>query len=427
MLLEFNVTNYRSIGEKQILSLIPAAKQRDFPDNIIQLQGYEALNAVSVYGANGSGKSNVLMAFVLFNEIVRISARLSSTSPLPFEPFMLREGWTQKPTRFEVIFVLNGLRYRYGFEFTTTVQSEWLHRKGPGREVPVFLRENDVIDATSSFKAPAALINGAIDATRDNGLFLSSCDAFNIEEGKEIFRWFDSLKVINGLNDAEQAQQTLEMWDDIEYRAHIIDFMTRMKTGFSNMDILIEDKDDGPTHHSDIKPGLERYNRKKRIPMAYHHIYDWQGKKTTDQIMWRFDAQESAGTNRALQLSGPILWTLLKGGLLIVDELEANLHPIMTLDTINLFLDNTINKNDAQILFATHDTNLLTYAELRRDQIYFAEKNDWESTEIYSLSDFVYVGDTPGVKSRERPDTDKEKRYIEGRYGAIPMLGKLNI
>ncbi|MDP2113110.1 MAG: AAA family ATPase, partial [Bacteroidota bacterium] len=120
-----------------------------------------------------------------------------------------------------------------------------------------------------------------------------------------------------------------------------------------------------------------------------------------------------------------VLWALANGGVLIIDEIEAKLHPVMTLNTIDVFLDKDSNPNNAQLIFATHDTNLLSYSKLRRDQICFAEKNKWESTEIYSLSDFVYFGDKNGEfkTEKERPDTDKEKRYFEGRYGAIPALG----
>ena len=125
-------------------------------------------------------------------------------------------------------------------------------------------------------------------------------------------------------------------------------------------------------------------------------------------------------------MSGPVFWALMNGGVLIIDEIEAKMHPKMTLDTIDLFLNKDTNPHQAQLIFATHDTNLLTYSRLRRDQIYFAQKNKWESTEFYSLSDFVYIGaNDPTKLEKERPDTDKEKRYIEGRYGAIPILGDL--
>ena len=101
------------------------------------------------------------------------------------------------------------------------------------------------------------------------------------------------------------------------------------------------------------------------------------------------------------------------------------MHPLITLDTINLFLSKETNPNKAQLIFATHDTNLLSYSKLRRDQIYFTEKNTWESTELYSLSDFVYLPTEGDKPEKERSDTDKEKRYIEGRYGAIPCLGNI--
>jgi AAA15 family ATPase/GTPase len=134
--------------------------------------------------------------------------------------------------------------------------------------------------------------------------------------------------------------------------------------------------------------------------------------------------RESSGSIKALQLGGPIVLALMTGGVLIIDEIEAKLHPLITLDTINLFLNTESNPHQAQLIFATHDTNLLSYSDLRRDQIYFAEKNNWESTEVYSLSDFVYLRNN-NKEEKERPDTDKEKRYIEGRYGAIPVLGPL--
>jgi uncharacterized protein len=106
MLLEFKVSNYRSIGEEQVLSLIPAPKQRDFPENIINEKKHESLNAIGIYGNNASGKSNLLLSMSLLDRLVHLSARASSTTPLPYEPFLLREGWQNKPTRFEITFIL---------------------------------------------------------------------------------------------------------------------------------------------------------------------------------------------------------------------------------------------------------------------------------------------------------------------------------
>ena len=113
MLIEFKVANYRSIGEEQVLSLVPASNQNEYPDNIIQKSSYAALNGIVLYGANGSGKSNLLRAIVAMSNIIRISAMSSSTSLLPYDPFLLREGYAQKNTTFEMTFVIGESRYRY--------------------------------------------------------------------------------------------------------------------------------------------------------------------------------------------------------------------------------------------------------------------------------------------------------------------------
>lgn len=432
MLIEFRVCNYRSIGEEQVISLVPAPKQREYPENVFQESGYDALNVVAFYGANGSGKSNLLMALALFEEIIALSSRFSSVQKLPWEPFLLREGWTEKPTRFEITFILNNNRYRYGVEFKTTIEKEWLYRKAVSREVPVFLREADIIDASSALKAHSRIIDAAIETTKPNSLFLSICDMLNIEEATEIFKWFSSVGIVNDKNKSELDTGIVRMWEDTALRKRILEYMVRMKTGIEEIEMKDYDQDDIDTTvwlTENKKQSVVNPHGKsgRRIPMASHFVYDENGKKTTDTMSWPIEEFESSGTKKALQISGAILNALMKGQLLIIDEIEANMHPIMTLDTINLFLNKDINKSGAQLLFTTHDTNLLSYANLRRDQIYFAEKNNWESTEIYSLSDFKYLNDLDGSTFKERPDTDKEKRYIEGRYGAVPMLGKFTL
>lgn len=431
MLLEFRVSNYRSIGDEQVLSLVPTPKQKDYPDNIISNGKYRALNAVSLYGSNSGGKSNFLQSMSLLDRIVHISARASSTTKLPYDPFLLRTGYSNKPTTFEISFIIKDFRYRYGFEFNETeVEREWLFRKSLGREVKVFEREGGTIEVSSGFKGSKKTIDAAVEATRDNALFLSTCDMLNVDEAKTIIEWFSHFSMVDGLNTEMEEIQTVELWDKEEYRSKIKKYLTSLNLGIKDLDITTKEfsiselPDDMP---KDMRDQLAKTLKGKHsyTVFAKHQVYGENEQATNVTETWKWEERESSGAQKALQLSGPILWALANGGVLIIDEIEAKLHPIMTLSTIDTFLNKESNPFNAQLIFATHDTNLLTYSNLRRDQICFAEKNKWESTELYSLSDFVYFGIKDGefTSEKERPDSDKEKRYFEGRYGAIPALG----
>lgn len=425
MLLEFKVSNFRSIGEEQVVSLLPAPKQKDFPDNIFLSEKHEALNALAFYGANAGGKSNLILAMSHLDRLIHLSLRFSSTTPLPYDPFLLRTGWEHKPTRFEITFLTQGKRYRYGIEFfETTIANEWLYRKELSREVPLFLRENDEIETFSSLKGNAKIIKAAIESTKANGLFLSACDAFNVEDAAIIFQWFRHFYVINGLETEDKMPETLSLLQNETYRNKIEDFLLRLNLGFVGMEVQTKNFDMGdlPTDMDEQVKILisQQLNGKKGLSIwAKHRIYDAEGKPTEQTRTWKMGERESAGTNKIVHLSGPALWTLIHGGVLVIDEIEAKMHPHLTLDLVETFLDKTTNPNRAQLIFATHDSSLLTYPNLRRDQIYFVEKNSWESTEIYSLSDFRYLN---GNGLKERPDSDKEKRYLEGRYGAVPVF-----
>ncbi len=430
MLLEFRVCNYRSIGEEQVLSLIPANKQKDHVQNILTKGKYQALNAISLYGQNGSGKSNLLLAMSFLDKLIHISARTSSTTKLPYDPFLLREGWEGKPTRFEITFVLDDNRYRYGLEFTEKeVQKEWLFRKSQSREVSLFEREGSTIDVSSGFNGSKKIIDAAIEATRDNALFLSTCDMLNVEEAKNIFNWFRYFGMIDGLNTEEL--HTVDLWDKEDYKDKIKKYLESLSLNIADVDITTKDFDESELPDDMPKAMKNRLAKSLKGKQSYtviakHTLYDSNAKPTPNLVSWEWWEKESAGSKKAFELSGPILWTLANGGVLIIDEIEAKMHPVMTLNTIDIFLDPASNPNKAQLIFATHDTNLLTYSTLRRDQIYFVEKNQWESSELYSLSDFVYFENKNGEfkSEKERPDTDKEKRYFEGRYKAIPVLGE---
>ncbi|GGE47952.1 hypothetical protein EV200_104160 [Pedobacter psychrotolerans] len=414
MLLEFKVANFRSIGEEQVLSLVPSENQKEYFQNILTEGNYSALNLISIYGANGSGKSNVLKAISVFLYKIKSSSKFSSTQSLIFDPFILREGWKLKPTTFEITFILNDSRYRYGFTYNkTTILKEWLFRKKIGREVNVFQREGEIIDPSSSLKGNAKLIDAAVEGTKDNALFLSSLDALNIEEATEIFEFFQKFLSLDGTN-TTPLRDDKARWENEKIKSLVTSQIKRLNLGI----VDIEAREEFDEENSEAVPNFKI--------MAKHRYYDPTGEPTKRRMSWDFYKRESSGSKKVLELSAPILAILQTGGVLSIDEIEANMHPLLTLDTINLFLNKETNPRNAQLIFTTHDTNLLSYSKLRRDQIYFAEKNNWESTELYSLSDFVYMEANGDKIGKERPDSDKEKRYIEGRYGAIPVFGRLD-
>jgi len=409
MLLEFKVANFRSIGEEQILSLLPVLNQKEYQNNIIENGKYSALNVISIYGANSSGKSNLLLAFYVMRLMILTSAKYSSTDALPWLPFLLKEGLNGSDTTFEVMFVLNGIRYRYGYKYgVKRVSSEWLMRKISGRETVVFQRLGDVIDISSGFNGSNKLIDAAIEGTKPNNLFLSMADVFNVEEAKEIIAWFSKMDTLNMRSPLSLANQTNSLLKDSEYSTAIRGYLKSLSLGIEDV-VVSEDHD---SERSNQTPVLK----------AVHRLYDIDGKPKKDTVSWDFTAFESSGSNRALNISGSVVKSLKTGGVLIIDEIEAFMHPIMTLTVIELFIDPASNPCRTQLVFSTHDTNLLNYLKLRRDQVYFMEKNKWESSVLFSLSDFKHRN-AEGEELSERWDSDKEKRYIEGRYGAIPFLG----
>lgn len=408
MLIEFRVANFRSIGEEQILSLIPASNHKEYLDNIIEEGKHSALNVISIYGANSSGKSNLLLGLYVMRLMILASPKYSSTDALPWLPFLLKEGLNDSDTTFEVMFVLSGVRYRYGYKYNgKRVSSEWLMRKISGRETAVFQRLGDVIDISSGFNGSNKLIDAAIEGTKPNNLFLSMADVFNVEEAKKIIAWFHQVDTLNMRKPLSLAYQTNSLLKDSEYSTAIRGYLKSLSLGIE--DVVSEDSDAARPNQN---PVLK----------AVHRLYDENGKPKKDTVAWDFTAFESSGSNRALNISGSVIKSLKSGGVLIIDEVEAFMHPIMTLTLIELFMNPESNPNRTQLIFSTHDTNLLNYLKLRRDQVYFMEKNKWESSELFSLSDFKHRN-PEGEEISERWDSDKEKRYIEGRYGAIPFLG----
>ena len=419
MLIEFSVANYLSIKDRQMLRL-DASSISEYKDQLIDAGRYQLLRSAVIYGANASGKSNVLKAMSAMRAIVLTSAGKSSTAEINVVPFLLSTETENAPSYFEVLFLLDGIRYRYGFEADKkAIKTEWLYVAKKEQEKPLFLRENDGIEVHKDFKEG----KGLEEKTRSNALFLAVCDQFNGSIAKQIFIWFVRFNSMSGLSHQALRNITFRVLKDYG-DSHLTDLFSQLGLGFESVSFAEEAKSIKTVRPISEKAG-QRLNdalseRLITVAKVTHKKMDADGKEA-EQVSFDLTRQESAGTNKMFDLVGPIFDTLQHGKILVVDELDAKLHPLMTQAIIRLFNDPALNANNAQLIFATHDTNLLTYGGFRRDQIYFTEKDQYGATCLYSLVEYQ---EENGDKVRK--DRSFEKDYIQGRYGAIPFIGDLS-
>lgn len=374
------------------------------------------------YGANSGGKSNLIEAIATMRNIVIRSVRLNEGDKLPYDPFALDETSEQLPTFFEIQFIKDEVVYRYGFEYDRDeIISEWLYEKCFGeKEYELFVRSRDLIDVSSK-RFPEG--EGKEDLTNTNRLFLSLVAQLKGEKSNKVMNWFKTCNVVSGIESEGYEGFTLKMFlEHLEGADQAQDFFKELQLGFTRftvkkMDIPKEVIEKAP---DSIKSELEKDTSSGAFvaPLTTHNVYNEDGRIIGERNFPK-NKMESEGTKKVIEMSGPIFDTLNEGKILIVDELDAKLHPLLTRNIVLLFMDPQRNPHGAQLIFATHDTNLLDLDIIRRDQIWFAEKDKVEATDIYSLVEFK---DEEGKKVRN--DRDIKRDYIRGRYGAIPFIGK---
>jgi AAA15 family ATPase/GTPase len=418
MLLEFTVGNYLSFKDKKTMSLNASAIKEYAETNLIHTERYTLLKGSVIYGANSSGKSNLIKAMSTMRRLVLQSFKQSSTYELNIKPFLLQAENENKPSFFEIVFLIENVKYRYGFEVdNTSIKAEWLFEAKKKAEKPLFIRENDVIEVKPGFEEGIYLE----EKTRDNALFLTVVDQFNGKTAKAIMGWFNNFITISGLSHENYKEITFNLLGKKETNYLLQNFYNNADLGFEKV-LLIDKKDEAANIFEDYYQPISK-NFKYSSPdekmdvKTTHKKYNLQNKEV-GSVDFDMDSQESSGTKKLFNMSGPIFDVLMNGGVLVVDELDASLHPLLTLAITKLFNSNEHNPKNAQLIFATHDTNLLHYGEYRRDQIYFVEKDQYGASDLYSLVEY---------KETVRNDRSFEKDYIQGRYGAIPFIGNLQI
>ncbi len=333
---------------------------------------------------------------------------------------MLDDESAVSPTFYEIVFATADRTYRYGFEHDNrTFTEEWLFDQTNGADEPLFVRVGDGIQVFEDVFPEGIDLESK---TRPNALFLSVVDQFDGKVASEIIRWFNAFNAIDGLGHDNYRAVTFAMLEEKEYKGRLVEFYKDLDLGFD--DIVIEKSPFDPARLPfKVSPELiaqmtsDMEGRMMASLSAVHRVTAPGG--TARDVRFNIRTQESSGTNKVIDLSGPVFETLERGGVLIVDELDAKLHPHLTIAIIKLFQLPETNPKSAQLIFATHNTNILSLGRLRRDQIIFAEKDEKASTRIYPLVNYK-------LEDRKvRKDNSFEKDYLLGRYGGIPVIQDL--
>ena len=396
MLVNFTVGNFLSFREKKTLSL-EAAPIKDSGSQIIEVGKLQLLPSAALYGANSGGKSNFLHALGALSVMVNKSSSSSSITRLPVIPFLLDKDSEKEPSFFEIEVITPSLvHYRYGFECTQEIiVREWLYRIGSRSEKNLFIREGENIGVASSFSEG----KGLEERTRSNALFLSVCDAFNGPVAKVLVHSIVIPPLPDNPQELFDAQLAFIQATKEVYSEDVIRVFKNLDFGFTSFEI--------PSSVEEAK-AVKAWTT--------HNVYDENGQVIGNK-RFSMKTSESAGTNRLFDIIYLIMSALAEGSPLVVDEVDRAMHPLITKYVIGLFNNAKTNPKGAQLIFTTHDTNLLSSKIFRRDQIWFVEKDKTESSDLFCLAEFK---DAEGVKVRN--DRSFEKDYIQGKYGAIPYL-----
>jgi AAA15 family ATPase/GTPase len=416
MLIGFSVGNYKSFKETVTLSMVASSiteEEKELNENnVFPINDkLSLLKSAAIYGANASGKSNLVAAINFMKWFVLNSSKETQVSDaIDIEAFRLSTETEKEPSFFEIFFLLEDKTFRYGFEVNAReVVSEWLSQADDSEEKMLFERDFDnyILDDFPEGQ-------GISDKTRSNALFLSVVAQFNGKISGKILLWFSkTLQLISGLEDTQYRKETLESFENSGHKQNIIEFIKKLDLGI--LDIVrvktsVFSISDNTAKYEGSYSSLDPIYVKTKV-QTFHPKYDADGKQTSMEL-FDMEKHESEGTNKLFALAGILLDTLRTGKILLIDELDARLHPLITRELICLFNSNETNPHNAQLIFTTHDTNLLSSKTFRKDQIWFTEKDNKGATDLYSL-----------VEYKVGKNASFERDYIMGKYGAIPFIG----
>lgn len=415
MIIKFSISNYKSFKDKKTLSFIPSSITGLEEENIISTKKLDLLKSVGLYGPNAGGKSNLLTGLIFMRWYVLNSSKNTQVNEaIDVDPFRLNSSSEHEPSFFELEFLIETTRYRYGFEATQKeIVTEWLFESLRTKEYPCFLRNKQDIKIWDRFKEGKRLE----DKTRSNALFISVVSQFNGKKASAILDWFTQLLPVHGLNTSisDYSSKTIELLLDKAHTDKLKGLIRKADFAIEDIDFIEMDKEQ--IRNSLSKDKLQEFNERYDMTTiigrvnTYHNKYDAHLNKIGMEI-FNLEQEESEGTKKFFNIMGFLYDAITKGRIIVMDELNARFHTFLSMSILQMF--NSKKNIKGQILFVSHDTNLMKNSLTRRDQIYFVEKDIYGSSNLYSL-----------VEYKSRKASPIEKNYLEGKFGGIPMIEAL--
>ena len=406
MLLEFSCSNHRSFKDRVTFSAI-AGKDTTDEELLLQYGSIRVLKNAVIYGANGSGKSNLIDAIAFMRKLVLNSIKNQPGQGIKQQPHKL--AGLDVDSTYSIQFVTKEVRYAFGFSIrNAVVVEEYLYCFPKMRQVKIYERDENGFYPGDKFK-------GKFDACKDtlkpNRLLLSCAANFSaVQEIENVFAFFrDDVVIYRGLGIDSWMEYSLQtMHKDAMVKAAVLEFMRSLGTGIVDVDIKIDKQEMSPDN---LPPFL---SDEFKAEIAKKMVNRIQAKVIYDEFSVDLMTEESTGIRKLFEFICPLVDIIVKGKVLICDELETNFHEAIVYRLVDLFRHLESNKF-AQMIFTTHDTSILNLDLFRRDQIWFTElRHGTRSTDLYSLAEIKNV----------RKDENIGKGYIAGKYGAIPMLNK---
>ncbi len=408
MLLNFRVANHRSIRDEQELQLHPVY-DADRPAGT----AWEAVPVAGLFGANAAGKSNLVDALEFMAHLVVYSHRESEPDGgLPRRPFRLDEGARDDPSWYVIDLLLDGVRFTYGFSIDDDqVLDEWLYSYPHGRKRKIFQRAVDDIDPGDS--QPERELRLVESITEPNVLFMSVAARSKQDAFRPVFEWFRrSLQFSRLRNGSRYAmRETLRLMESPETNPEFRELLRAADLGieeFGTREVPMEEPE-WRQRDAFRQPSLFPAGES---PMV---LQPWIGHRGRAGVVRMELRDQSAGTRALLAAAPRFLAALRRGGTFVVDEIDSSLHPLLTARLIGLFQDPETNPHRAQLIFTTHDASLLGRVDgeeiLKRDQVWFVQKNEFGETVLFALAEF-----------RPRQEENRERRYLGGSYGGVPFI-----